>query len=263
MMMAVRDHFVWIASRGCGKTFLIAIFCCYKAILYPGSKIVIASGNRDQSIQVLEKIKTELKPNSPYLQSEIKSDSITQGKAEIEFWNGSFIKVVTASDSARGNRANVLICDEFRMIKKEIVDDILKKFLTNPRHPGYLSKPEYAHLRETNKEYYLSSAYFKSHWSYTKSLDFAKRTMDDSKSYFACGFPYQLPLEEGIYVREQIEDEMSESTFSEMKWSINISVLLKPIEPVACGVCCVAVLTGEGYVRMAAAYAYPVPSHIN
>lgn len=220
--MAVRDHFVWIASRGCGKTFLIAIFCCYKAILYPGSKIVIASGNRDQSIQVLEKIKTELKPNSPYLQSEIKSDSISQGKAEIEFWNGSFIKVVTASDSARGNRANVLICDEFRMIKKEVIDDILKKFLTNPRHPGYLNKPEYANLRETNKEYYLSSAYFKSHWSYVKSLDFAKRTMDDTRSYFACGFPYQLPLEEGIYMREQIEDEMSESTFSEMKWGMEM-----------------------------------------
>ena len=243
--MAVCDHLVFIASRGCGKTFLIAVFCCYKAILFPGTKIVIASGRRDQSIQVLEKIKMELKPISPYLQSEIKSDSITQSKAEIEFWNGSFIKVVTASDSARGSRANVLICDEFRMIKKAVVDDILKKFLTNPRHPGYLNKPEYAHLRETNKEYYLSSAYFKSHWSYDKSLDFAKHTMDDTKNYFACGFPYQLPLEEGIYLREQIEDEMSESNFSELKWSINISVLLKPIEPVAYGVCRVAVLTGE------------------
>lgn len=220
--MAVFDHLVWIASRGAGKTFLIAVFCCYKAILFPGTKIVIASGKRDQSIQVLEKIKTELKPLSPYLRSEIQYDSITPAKAEIDFYNGSFIKVVTASDSARGSRANVLICDEFRMIKKAVVDDILKKFLTNPRSPGYLHKPEYAHLRETNKEYYLSSAYFKSHWSYAKSLDFAKYTMDDTKSYFACGFPYQLPLEEGIYMREMIEDEMSESNFSELKWNMEM-----------------------------------------
>lgn len=220
--MAVCDHFVFIASRGCGKTFLIAVFCCYKAILFPGSKIIIASGKRDQSIQVLEKIKTELKPLSAYLRSEIKSDVLTASKAEIEFYNGSFIKVVTASDTARGSRANVLICDEFRMIKKDVVDDILKKFLTNPRQPGYLNKPEYSNLQETNKEYYLSSAYFKSHWSYAKALDFAKHTMEDNKSYFACGFPYQLPLEEGIYLREQIEDEMSESNFSELKWSMEM-----------------------------------------
>ena len=225
MLMAVYDHMVYIASRGCGKSFLIAIFCCYKAILYPGTKIIIASGTRDQAVNVLEKIKTELKPLSPYLCAEIKNDTLSTTKAQIDFYNGSFIKVVTASDSARGSRANVLICDEFRMIKKSVIDEVLKKFLTNPRHPGYLNKPEYAHLQETNKEYYLSSAFFKSHWSYAKSLDFAKRTMDDSKKYFACGFPYQLPLEEGIYMREQIEDEMSEATFSELKWNMEMLAL--------------------------------------
>lgn len=235
--MAVMDHVVIIASRGIGKSFLIAIFCCFKAILYPGSKIVVASGNRDQAKNVLDKIKNELEPLSPYLRAEIKNDTISTMRAEITFHNGSIIKVVTASDSARGNRANVLICDEFRVIKKSIIDDILKKFLTNPRHPGYIDKPEYAHMKERPQEYYLSSAFFKSHWCYQKSLDFAKNTMDDTKRYFACGFPYQLPLEEGLYMRESIEDEMTESTFSELKWSINISVLLKPIEPVACRVC--------------------------
>lgn len=170
-------------------------------------------------------------PVSPYLNDEIRNVTITNARAEIVFWNGSRMKVVTASDSARGNRANILICDEFRMLKKDVVDDILKKFLTNPRHPGYMDKPEYEKMQESNKEYYLSSAFYKSHWSYAKARDFAMKTMDDMRSYFACGFPYQLPLEEGIYMRSQIEDEMSESTFNELKWSINISVLLKPTEP--------------------------------
>ena len=222
MMMAVYDHVCVIASRGCGKSFLIAVFCCWRAVLYPGSKIVIASGKRDQSINILEKIRDELMPVSTYLNDEIRNITITNARAEIVFWNGSRMKVVTASDSARGNRANILICDEFRMLKKDVVDDILKKFLTNPRHPGYMDKPEYEKMQETNKEYYLSSAFYKSHWSYLKARDFAMKTMDDTKSYFACGFPYQLPLEEGIYMRSQIEDEMSESTFNELRWSMEM-----------------------------------------
>ena len=30
----------------------------------------------------------------------------------------------------------------------EIINTVLRKFLTSPRHPNYLNKPEYAHLKE-------------------------------------------------------------------------------------------------------------------
>ncbi|GAA0347056.1 hypothetical protein GCM10008931_42920 [Oceanobacillus oncorhynchi subsp. oncorhynchi] len=43
-MMEYSYYFMYIASRSQGKTFLAAIFCCVRAILYPGTKIVVASG---------------------------------------------------------------------------------------------------------------------------------------------------------------------------------------------------------------------------
>lgn len=49
VMMNICVGFVYIASRGQGKTFLCAIFCCVRAILYPGTKICIASGTRGQA----------------------------------------------------------------------------------------------------------------------------------------------------------------------------------------------------------------------
>lgn len=85
-----------------GKSFLIAIFCCVRAILYPGSKIVIASGTRGQSINILEKIRSDLMPLSELLRNEIEQIRISSTDAYITFKNGSFIKVVTASDTARG-----------------------------------------------------------------------------------------------------------------------------------------------------------------
>lgn len=56
--------------------------------------------------------------------------------------------------------------------------------------------------------------------------------MDDKRKQFLCGFPYQLSIQEGLLDAEAVADEMSESDFSEVKWSINISVLLKLIEPI-------------------------------
>jgi len=137
IMMMRSTNNVFIGSRGIGKTYLSAIFCCVKAILWPGSKIVIASGTRGQSINVLEKIMLELKPNSPELAAEIEDAKINGTDAKIIFKNGSYIKVVTAGDSARGNRATVLILDEFRLISKDVIDTILRKFLTQRRMPKY------------------------------------------------------------------------------------------------------------------------------
>lgn len=222
MLMNISNFFCYIAARGQGKSYLLAIFCCIRCILYPGTKVCIASGTRGQSANILEKIKTELVPNSPLLSNEIKNLLIASSNAYVEFHNGSFIKVVTASDSARGNRANILLIDEFRMVNLDTITTVLRKFLTASRMPGYLHKKEYKHLRERNKEIYLSSAYFKSHWSFDKVKDFAKNMLDDTKRYFVCGLPYQLSIYEGLLDREAVADEMTESGFNEIKFSMEM-----------------------------------------
>ena len=46
---------------------------------------------------------------------------------------------------------------------------VLRKFLTAPRHPKFMDKPEYKNYpQERNKEIYVSSAWMKSHWSFNK-----------------------------------------------------------------------------------------------
>ncbi|MEG1562313.1 MAG: terminase family protein [Bacteroides sp.] len=225
MMMNMSNYMALIATRGLGKSFLIAVFACARCILYPGTKVCIASGTRGQAVNVLEKIKTELMPNSENLRNEILSITITAANAIVYFNNGSFIKVVTASDSSRGNRANILIVDEFRLVDKQTIDMVLTKFLTSPRAPGYLNNPEYAHLQERNKEYYLSSAYFKSHWSYEKTRVYAEKMLDDTKKYFVCGLPYQLAVSEGLFIREAIEDQMTEADFNEVKFSMEMECI--------------------------------------
>lgn len=106
------------------------------------------------------------------------------------------------------------------MIPQDVISVVLKNFLTAKRSPGYLKKPEYEHLKEQNKTIYLSSAYFKSHWSYGLVRSFCKNMLEEKRKYFVCGLPYQLSVKVGILDRNDIEDTMSESSYNEVTWSM-------------------------------------------
>lgn len=225
VMMNFCNYFMFLASRGLGKTFLTAIFCCVRCILYPGTRICVASGRRRQAMEVLEKILTQLMPNSVNLKSEIKAYSLSQADAYIEFHNGSRIKVVTASDTARGARANILVCDEFRLVSLDVIQSVLRKFLIAPRQPGYLNKPEFSHLTERNKEIYMSSCWYQSHWAYDRAKTYTKNLVDSTRKYFICGLPYQLAIKENLLSKEQVEDEMSEADFNAVTWMMEMECL--------------------------------------
>lgn len=224
-MMNLATNFCFTGSRGLGKTYLTAVFVVTRAILWPKTKICIAAKTRGQGIQVLEKITKELMPNSGLLRGEIKDVVINQSNAQITFRNGSYIEVVTANDNSRGHRANLLVCDEFRMINKDVIDLVLKKFLTVARQPGYLKKPEYKHLIERPKEMYLSSSWFQSHWSWQLCKDYFVSMLDPNKKYFCFRFPYQMPVKEGMLSIEQVEDEMAESSFSDIKFRMEMEAM--------------------------------------
>lgn len=229
VMMFWSTTFVLVACRGLGKTYLSAIYCVIRCILYPGTKVCIASGTRGQAINVLEKIMFELKPASPELCAEIneKESKVNGTNAQIVFLNTSVIKVVTANDGARGNRCHVLLLDEYRLMSKDTIDTVLRKFLTLRRMPRYEKLTEeqrkYEHAKESNLTMYLSSAYFKNHWSYTKCVDTFKAMINPSRHQFVCGFPYQLSILEGLLNPETVEDEMSEADFSEIKFNMEMS----------------------------------------
>lgn len=222
-MMSHAIYVMYLAARGQGKTFLTAIYCVVRAILYPETKIIISSGQKSQSREVIEKI-DDLQKSSPNLQREISVLSTSANDSKVEFRNGSWIKVVASNDGARSKRANLLIVDEFRMVDVKILNTVLRKFLTAPRQPKYLNKPEYKHLQERNKEIYLTSCWYKNHWSWQKVGAFFKN-MKLGKSYFVCGLPYQLSIKEGLLMKEQVLDEMSESDFDKISFDIEMGCM--------------------------------------
>lgn len=233
MFMFRSNYLMTIASRGMGKSMIVAAFLCAYCTLYPGTKVCIAAGQRGQSINVLLKIVEEFMPQSPNLRNEILKTNTSPSEGYIYWKNGSVIKVVTARDSARSARAHIIIMDEFRLIDKSVVDKVLRKFKAGQRRPNFYNKPEYddkveankiKYPKEPNKEIYLSSAYYKYHWSWAKFKAFFK-SMIKGESYMVFGFPYQLPVAEGYYPEEQIREEMQEDDFDSIAWSMEMDSL--------------------------------------
>lgn len=209
------NKFYYVASRSQGKTTLVALFACIRAILFPGELIVCTSYTFKQGKDIVLKITDGFMHKSPLLCAEISKVSTGVNDCGIWFKCGSQIVVKVANQNTRGTRSTILICDESRMIPQKIVDTVLRPMNVS-RHPGYLDKPEYAHLREMPKEMYMSSAWYKASEMFEKVKSYFANSLNDKLSYFICSLPYQLSIAEGLMMRQIIEDEMAEATFSDI-----------------------------------------------
>lgn len=230
--MMHNNHFMFWACRSLGKSWLTALFCVVRCILFPGTKISVACTTREQGNKVLRKITDDFCVKydwgSENLKREILEQKITETEAWIKFRNHSWIRVDTALDTGRGERANVLVVDEFRMVDKKILNTVLRRFLGDPRHPRYLDLPEYKDnddLLESNIDIYMSSAWYKSHWSYDKSKAYTVNLLGGRQGYFVCALPYQMAVMSNLKKRSEIEDEMSESDFDEMSWEMEMGCM--------------------------------------
>lgn len=204
---------VIIAGRASAKSFVIAIFSCAKCILYPNTKVVVASGTKKQaSLIVKEKIQKELMPKSENLRREIKKIVASTNDIEVTFHNGSSIVVVVADEGALGYRSTVLIFEEFKRIKKYVVDKVLKPFqMTRPTEfrtneecekygVKYRENPEFW---EEAVNVYISSAAPTSHWMGKLLNDTIKSKFGDGTSCMLAT-DYSIALKHAIKTRAQL-----------------------------------------------------------
>lgn len=162
-----------IASRGSGKTFDVGLFSLDMALLYSGCQILITSMTLSQSNLIIDekidKIFTSEggRWSSPVLCQlrkdgwiKFKKDENTSAKY-VEFDNGSKIFAVNCGDSCRGKRSNVVITDEFVLIKRKDYQEIVAPTLEIRKFGG---RPK--DYIEDTKEIFLSSAKSKTNWGW-------------------------------------------------------------------------------------------------
>lgn len=149
---------------------------------------------------------------------DIKNIHISLNEIYVQFPNGSKISAETSSDNSRGLRCNILIVDEFRMVDKKIVDMVLKPMLNVNRQAPYMDLPEYSdrskYPLEENKEIYISSAWFKSHWIWEEFKKYLKE-MAKGNEYFVACLPYQLSIKHGLLSQKRVDNDRKADNFDQ------------------------------------------------
>lgn len=225
LTMWFRNNYgLFIASRGLGKTYLISVFVLLKMMLYPNIKVVVAGGVKSQAIKIITEKIPQILSQAPMFANEIEEirTNLNVTDYNLKMYNGSVLHVVAANDNARSSRAQILICDEYRMIKKDVYTTVLRRFLSDERYTGYRHKPEWKdYPLERNQEFFLSSAHLKSNWSYEKFKAFLKQMCNDRK-YSVLAFPYQTAIEHKLLNPAQILDEAEEADFNPLLFQIEM-----------------------------------------
>lgn len=215
--MSVSDYFITIASRASAKSWLIAVYACAIAVLYPNSEIVLVSATKKNAAIIVGKI-ANLKDEYPNLDREISHFPSSASMDDLcRFHNGSTIKVVACRDSGRGERATLTVGEEFRLMDKEKYDKIVKPF-AYARVTPYGKLPEWKDLPpEEPREILISSAYHKGLWWYTETCKIIK-DLAKGKNVGFIAFDYLIAIEHRIKTIKLIEREkstMDEITFQE------------------------------------------------
>ena len=218
--MARYQNSMLIACRGLGKSYIVAVFYICVAILYPNIKLGIASGNSQQARNVIiQKIKGELSKNEA-IAREIKFPIRTSdGDCVVEFKNGSEIRAITLAqdrggDSARSWRFSYILIDEARLVKDEIIEEILIPMTKTKRQNAIRWNQS-----EKGKVIFISSAYLKTSSLYRRFKFHYEEMLKGNKDYMAICFPYQVGVQAGLFDQEDIEKELEKPQMTKDKFA--------------------------------------------
>lgn len=128
----IRPFPMYIASRGWGKSFLLALYCIIKNAFYPGTKIVVVGAAFRQSKIIFEYMETIWR-NSPILRS-IFNGNDDGPRRDVDRCTmrlgDSWTIAIPMGDGSkiRGLRAHIIIADEFASISPDIYETVVSGF---------------------------------------------------------------------------------------------------------------------------------------
>ena len=134
----IRSFPMYTASRGFGKSFLLAVYALLRCLLIPETKIVIVGAAFRQSKVIFEYMDTIWR-NAPLLQSLCSDNSGPRRDVDrcTMRINDSWAMAVPLGDGTkiRGLRAHTIIADEFNSIPTHIYETVVAGFTAVSSNP--------------------------------------------------------------------------------------------------------------------------------
>ena len=216
--MRYRYHF-WTATRATSKSFTAYLCALVRAVLLPGSTIMLASEVKGTVINIAKDKFAQFFRHWPLLEKELATraeDGKTGVKSstnyyELYFKNGSCITVV-AKDTSRGLRACAAIWEECALIEEQPFTEILWPQLNVKRREvdGTLNVDE-----PSSPQTFITTASNRTVYMYSRLIEVAVNAVLRPTEYFCWGLSYEVPLHYGLIDKATMLDQRYSNNVSE------------------------------------------------
>ena len=220
--MRYRYHF-WTATRATSKSFTAYLCALVRAILLPGSNIMIASEVKGTVINIARDKFAQFFRHWPLLEKELATradDGKTGIKSstnyyELNFKNGSQITVVS-KDTSRGLRATAAILEECALISEEAYTEVLWPQLNVKRREvdGTLNQEE-----PSSPQTFITTAAERTVYMYQRLIEIAVNAVLRPNEFFCWGLSYEIPLHYGLIDKGTMLDQRDSTSVSEEAFS--------------------------------------------
>ena len=213
-----RNFNMSVFGRGCGKSFMAAVFCFLQCVFEPNTKILIAGPTFRTARFIfnnLEKIVNS--PGAELLAQCFGAKAKRNDQFEWQINGGSIVAIPLNGEKIRGFRANVLVLDEFLLLPEEIIKNVLMPFLVAPQNikermeiremedklisEGLMKEQDRMVFENTSKMLAFSSASFTFENLYKTYNEWIEKIINNEKgeaTYFVSQMSYEALPEEMI-----------------------------------------------------------------
>ena len=206
----MRHRYVYcVFTRGFSKSFLAIMGLMLKAILFPGSKVFVTTGGKEQAAMITMSKVEEICKLIPSLANEINWDRGMTKKSKDSvkyiFKNGSELDILAARESTRGQRRNGGVIEEVILVDETALNEIIIPTTNVDRNlPDGSTDPDEV---VNQSQVYITSAGWKNSYAYDRLIEILLNSILFPDKYMVLGGDYKLAILEGA-VKEDMVDEM-------------------------------------------------------
>jgi hypothetical protein len=214
----MRHKYVYcVFTRGFSKSFLAIMGLMIRAILFPGSKLFVTTGGKEQAALITISKVEEICRLIPALENEINWDRGVSKKSKDNvkyvFKNGSEIDILAARESSRGQRRHGGVIEEVILVDEDALNEIIIPTTNVDRNlPCGGTDPDEV---INQSQIYITSAGWKNSFAYNKLIEILLNSILFPDKYMILGGDYRLAILEGAVKADMIDEMKLNGTYNE------------------------------------------------
>ena len=207
--------------RAYSKSFLSVLTLIIRCILYPGAKLFVCSGGKEQAASIAKEKVEELCDLIPALRREIdwRPGKTLMGKdyVKVEFKNGSRLDVVAARNSARGGRRHGGLLEEVILIDGTALNEVIIPLMNVSRRTATGEVDPDETLNKS--QIYVTTAGWKGTFPYDKLIQLLIWQIVKPGQSIVLGGTWRVPVLMKLLDRNFVKDLKADGTFNEASFA--------------------------------------------